>query len=116
MTGYGSSVSSGLQLGLDLRALVESLRTTCMESATGRRVLRTGHFADEQLLRPLGLDLRIRHGYRRHQRFGIGMLGLPKKLVTIGDLRDFAQVHDRNTVADMAHDREVMSDEEVGKT
>ena len=52
---------------------------------------------------------------RRKQRFGVGMQRPAIDLRRPGLLDEPAEIHDRDPVADMLHDAEVVGDEEVGQ-
>src|SRR6266480_161027 len=49
------------------------------------------------------------------QRRGVGMAGAAVQGGCGRALHDFAQVHDRHLIRDVLHDREIVSDEQVGE-
>src|SRR5262245_361269 len=55
------------------------------------------------------------HGNRRKQGLRIGMLWTGKERTLVGQLDDAAQVHDRDTVGNMLHDRQIMGNKDVGQ-
>ena len=62
-------------------------------------------------MRRLGIGDR----HRRQQRLGIGMLRRGEERVFAGELDDLAQIHDRDAMADVLDDGEVVSDEQIGE-
>ena len=52
---------------------------------------------------------------RRKQRLGVGVRRMRVDPLGGPDLHDPPEVHDRDAVADVAHDRKVMGDEEAGQ-
>ena len=86
-----------------------------MEGASGRRVQGAGDLAGHgDALVGAGLD-GIRHGNGRDQGAGVGVERTLVDLVRTGQLDHVAEVHDRDPVGNMAHDEEVVGDEEVGQ-
>src|SRR6267143_6316057 len=61
------------------------------------------------------LDERIGDRDGRKERACIRVARTPVELLAGRNLHDLAQVHDRDAVGDVLHDREVMSDEQVGE-
>ena len=86
-----------------------------MEHAPGWRVERAGHISGQNDPLPLGLDDRVRNGHRREQRLGIRMQRVLVKLCPIRYLHHMAQIHHRDPVADVAHHRQVMRNEQIRK-
>ena len=54
-------------------------------------------------------------GQRRQQRPGVGVPGPVEQLLGRCQLDDLAEVHHRDPVADVPHDRQVVGDEDVGQ-
>src|SRR5439155_3400447 len=63
----------------------------------------------------LPLAVGIGDGDGGEQRVGVGVGGPVVDGVAGADLHDLPQVHDGHPVGDVAHDREVVGDEEVGQ-
>ncbi len=63
-----------------------------------------------------GSRARVGHRHRGEQRLRVRVQRRRVERVARGDLDDPAEVHHRDAVADMAHDREVVRDEEVRQT
>ena len=84
-----------------------------MEMATRWGVGRVGYFAREN--DAVGAKARIRFGDRRQEGLGIGMFRKCEQFFGRRGLHDPADVHDRDPVADVLDDAQVVSDEEVGK-
>src|SRR2546427_347620 len=63
----------------------------------------------------LALRLGVGHRHGGEQRRGVGMAGAAVKGGCGRALHDFAQVHDRHLIRDVLHDREIVSDEQVGE-
>src|SRR5262245_33198902 len=84
-----------------------------VENAARWRIKRRRYLALERARRAGALDPRV--GDRRgvEQCLGIGMLRIGVELVAVGDLGDAAQIHHRHPVGDVAHDREIVGDEQV---
>ena len=57
-------------------------------------------------------ELRVGDRHRRHQRARVGHPRMPVELVGARQLDDLPEVHDRDAVAHVAHDREVVGDED----
>ena len=89
------------------------MRAARVEAAAARRAHHAGHFAAQDLARALALDHRVGHRHRRQQRLRVRMPRFAEQRVAVGDLDDAAQVHHRHAVADVAHHREVVRDEQV---
>ena len=102
-----------LQLGLHLVAEFLAVGAARMEAAPRRRVDRARHISLQD--DPLLLTIRIRDRNRREKRPGIGVLGIPVNRLAIGDLHDFAQVHDRYAVADVFDHPKIVRDEKIGE-
>src|SRR5271165_3992221 len=98
------------QLGSKLLAPLDGDRAAWMEDAARRRVDRARNLALNRLERAPGLDARVGHRYCRQQRLGVGMERMVEKLVACRQLDDPAEIHDRNALTQMPHDREVMGD------
>ena len=86
-----------------------------METAARRRTHRRRHLAGDDLLRTARLDLRVGDRDRRQQRLRIGVQRLGVELGARRDLDDAAEIHHRDAMTDMAHNREIVGDEDVGE-
>src|SRR5712692_1770338 len=83
---------------------------------TARRWIdRRGDVTLEDHALPRSLDERIRDRNRRKQRTSVRVARTPVELLTGRSLHDLAEVHDRNSVGDVLHDREVVRYEEVSE-
>jgi len=100
-----------VHLGTDLLRLP----ATGVEAAARGRVHRRGHVAGEDDALALLLDLRVGDRDGREQRLAVRVERVLVEVDAVGELDDLAQVHDRDSVADVAHDREVVRDEQVRK-
>ena len=99
--------------GLLRRAAILREGTARVELAARRRVYRARNFA-LQLGRRF-FRIRVEVGNSREQRLGIGMERLRKQFFCRRDLNNLAQLHDRNMVASVRHDGEVMGYEKKRK-
>ena len=86
-----------------------------MEAATRGRVDRRRHVSLEHDPLARGGLARVRNRHRREQGLRVGHDRPLVELLRRGDLDDFAEVHDRDSVRDMADDAEVVGDEDVGE-
>ncbi len=59
------------------------------------------------------LDVRIGHRHGRQQRLRVRMVRLTVERLPVRNLDHLAQVHNGNTIGDVLHDREVVSNEEI---
>ena len=86
------------------------VRAAGVKMAAGRRVDRARHVArqDHPLAAPRAC-LRDRH--RREQRLGVGMQRRIEQRRLVGHLDNAAEIHHRNSVADVLDNREVVRDE-----
>ena len=85
-----------------------------VEAAAARRVDRARHVALEH--DPLALRRsRIGDRHRREQRLGVRVDRPLVELLGRRELDDLAEVHHRDAVGDVAHDAEVVRDEDVGQ-
>src|SRR4051812_11325242 len=85
------------------------------KDASGRGVRRARDVALEHdpLALPALAGLLDRHG--REERLRVRVRRAVVDLALVSDLHDLAEVHDRDAVGDVAHEREVVSDEKVGQ-
>ena len=113
MAGDGASARHPGQGGAFPAADVHGLRAARMEAAAGGN--HAGHLAHQHLALAPGFGIGVGHRHRRQQRPGIGMQRLAKQRVPIRHFDDAAQVHHRDAVADVAHHRQVVRDEEIGQ-
>ena len=84
------------------------------ESASGRHIRRIRRVTGENDAFASPLDHRIGHRHCGKEGSGIGMSRPSEQCVGVGELDNAAQVHDRYSISDMPHDREVMCDKKVG--
>ena len=103
------------QLGLLHGADVLSLPAAGAEPAAGRGVGRARHIALEHDLVAVTAQRRIGHGHGGQQRLRVGVGRALVDLLLVAGLHDLAEVHDRDAVTDVSHDRQVMGDEDVGE-
>src|SRR5262249_41733503 len=103
------------QVWQGLAASFDGQRATRMEHAAGRRIHRARHLTlDSPVLAPF-LDRRIgdRHGLEQCPR--VRMQRIAVQLITVGELDHLAKVHDRDTMAQVTDNAEIMGNEEVGE-
>ena len=96
------------------RTIRDHDRTTASEAASARQVEGARWFALED--DGLGSACRIWKRYSRKQCPRIRMPRRGEKRFCIGHLDDSAQIHDGDTVADLAHEMEIVSDEQQAET
>src|SRR3546814_18200155 len=92
--------------------LFRSKRAARMEHAAARRIHRAWDFAPDHLVCAAMLDLGIRNRHRREQSLRIGMAGIVEQGVAVRDFGDSAEIHDRDTLADVADHAEIV---EIGR-
>ncbi|KFJ60193.1 hypothetical protein DK59_3082 [Brucella abortus bv. 4 str. 292] len=107
------AASPVLQFGPHFGADCLCPETTGAERTAGRRIDRAWHVAFQQYLLPLALDDRIGERHCRHQGLRVGMQRMPIKPGFGGLFHDAAKIHDGNGVRDMAHNRQVMGNENI---
>src|SRR5258708_22169222 len=98
------------ELGILAAAARHGKRAARVEAAAGRRVHRARHVACEE--KPLALEPRIGNGRGGDERLRIRMERRLENLFLARDLDDAAEIHDRDAVADMLDDAEIVADEE----
>src|SRR5438270_7639461 len=119
--GFGEVTSDGMalspvdELGLLLGADLLGLPAARPEPTPRRRICRTWNVTRQHDALALPLTTWVRDRDRRQQSLSIGMTGSPVDVVPRADFDDLAQVHDRHAIGDVAHDREVVGDEQVGQ-
>ena len=86
-----------------------------MEGAALWGVDGAGYVAGEDDALSGGLDYGVGDGYGGEKCSGVRVLGVLVELIPAGYLDDLAQVHYRDSVGDVPHDRQVVGDEEVGE-
>ncbi len=89
------------KLGNFFRAPVYRQGTPGMEDASARRIYWAWYLPFYDFVRSFGFHCRVRYGNRSKQGSSVGVNGVVVKLVTIGQLDNFAQIHDRDPVAEM---------------
>src|SRR5919201_2420 len=97
---------------LELADLADLARAARVEHATGRRVRSGGNLALEIDARPL-LALQRRH--RREQHLRVWMVRRREEVLRRAVLHQAAEVEHRNAVGEVAHDAEVVADEDVAR-
>ena len=110
----GAGLAHRLQLRNDLAASRDREGTARVEAAAGRRGYRTRRFASHRLADMPAF--RIGDRDRFHQRARIGMRGLGEDALGRSLLDDAAKIHDRDAIAEMFHDRQIVADENVRQT
>ena len=111
MAGHLGAVQC-LQLRALCRAAGVGMRATRVECAAGGRVQRVGHLALHGRAGAAGV-FHLRNGVQQHT--GVGVLRCGEELLFVRHLDEPAQVHHTHLVGHMAHDGEVVADEEVGQ-
>ena len=99
--------------GVFMSADVFCIRAARVEVTACRRIDRGGDFASENLLLPM--PVRIRDRYRVEQGLGIRMPRPAVQVCRRGDFDNSPKVHDRDSVADMFDDTQIMRNEEVSQ-
>src|SRR5579884_1161654 len=87
--------------------------TARVETAAAGRVHRRGHITGQDDALALAFDPRVRDRHGREQGLGVGMGGMEIQLVPVGQLDHTAEVHHGHSVTDVAHDAQVVGDEQV---
>ena len=64
---------------------------------------------------PFGFSLWIRYRYRIEQCAGIRVSGVVEQLIAFGKFHQFPEIHHCNAIGYVAHDAEIVGDEEVGE-
>ena len=95
------------------RTELRSQPTARVEAATARRRRRVRRVARQHDALAARLDGRVGHRVRRQQRHRVGVHRLAVKGCGQPRLHDPPQVHHRNLIADVVHDRQVVADEQV---
>src|SRR5436190_1465816 len=98
---------------LDLHADLRHVAATRVEAAARRRVDRARDVALEDDPLALVAQVRIRDRHGGEQRLGVRHDRPVVELLCRRELDEFAEVHHRDPVADVAHDAEVVRDEDV---
>src|SRR5262245_22908399 len=96
---------------LDFAASLDGYRATRMEYAAGGRIDRARHLALERLVLAPLFDSGIghRHGLKQGSRIRVQRVAV--QLVTVSELNDPAEVHDRDTVTKVTDHAQVVGDE-----
>ena len=100
-------------LALPVVKFVGKLLATRAEPAAGRGIRGTRNIALQDDPPPCALLPRIRQRNGRKQRLSVRMRGHAEYLIDVSDLDDLAEIHHRNAVGDMPHDRQIVSDEKI---
>src|SRR6266566_4509671 len=104
-----------LERGFDLRADLLGDRAPRVEPTGRRWVDGRRDLALEKDWRALGLQVRVRDGDRALQNLRVGVQRPLPDYSARPNLDDLAEVHDGDTVADVAHHGKLVCDEEVGE-
>ncbi len=91
------------------------LRASRAEHASRGRVDRAGQVALQQDALPRPLGSRVGQWHGGGQSVGVRMQRRTVDLLRVGDLHDPAEVHHSDPVGDVAHDGQVVRDEDVGQ-
>ena len=103
----------GYELRRCCAAFVDDVAATGMKRASGRWSGRVGHIAGQEDV--IGLDFWRWRGNGGHQGFGIGVSGRPIERLVTRQFYDLPQIHDRDPVADVVDDAQIMGDEQIAK-
>src|SRR5262249_54922264 len=103
------------QLRADPAATVDRNRAAWMKRAARGRIDRARHLSLHGSERATGLDARIRHWHGVEKRAGIGMQRVVEQLVAIRELDDAGEIQHRGALAEMPHQGEIVSDEQIGE-
>ena len=87
-----------------------------VESATLRHAQGARNLTGKSDALALPFFVRVRQRSSGHKRLGVGMLGSFEHGGAASGLDDFPQVHHRNAVGKVAHNRQVVRDEQIGDT
>ena len=101
--------------GSDGAAELGRARAARVEAAAGRRRDRVRRLALDLRPRAAAVLARVGDRDRAEQRRGVGVDRLLVELLRRRELDDLAEVHHRDPVGDMAHDGEVVGDEDEGQ-
>ena len=95
------SVPQGEECGFSLIAQMESFRATGVKGASGRRIDGAGHvaFQDETPGFRFGIDF----GNCNQESLGVRVKRILKDILLVPQFHDPAEVHDRDSMADMPH-------------
>ena len=102
-----------LEFGLVVKALLPCMDTARRESAGFPDVYRRGYFSFQYYLFVRGVV--FRKWNRGNQRLRIGMIRFFEDRFRIRLLDHLSEVHNRNTVGNMLHDRQIMRNEQIGR-
>ena len=89
--------------------------SACGKLQPGGGAIGLGHVARQDQPLAAALDRGVGDRDCGDQRLRVRVQRVVVELVRRGQLNDLAQVHHRDAVADVTHDREVVSDEQVGQ-
>jgi hypothetical protein len=96
-------------------ATIAGERAARSVAAARLRVDHDGRLGRSRLARPSARELGVGLQDGREQRLRVGMAGRVVDRIPAADLDDTARIHDPDPVRDMADDREIMRDEQVGE-
>src|SRR5438067_1810314 len=109
-----SLVAHRIERGLlDVAVALAEARAAGMEPAGARWVQRARHVALEHDGLPLPALDGVRDRHRRQERARVRVLRLAVERDAVSELGHLAEVHDHDAVRDVAHDVEVVRDEDV---
>ncbi len=96
-------------------APVAGERTARVVAAAGLRIYHVGRLGRRGLARPRAGDFRIWFEDRGEQRLRVRVARRVVDRVAVADLDDASGIHDGDALRDVADDREVVGDEEIGQ-
>ena len=108
-----ASVGNGHQRWIQSSTAILHERTPGGKTASGRDVVRAGEISHQFM--PVARLVGMRGWDRRQQRLRIGMCRRCEQTIRSCDLDNAAEIHDRNAIGDVAHDREIVRNEQIGE-
>ena len=101
------------ELWKSFRAAVYRNFAARMKNTSTRRVHRAWDFAFDDFVSPARFQRWIRNRHRFEECFGIRMQWIVEQFVCIRQFNHLAEIHHRDTVADMSDDAEIVRNEEI---
>ena len=96
-------------------AAIECQRAPRMEMASSRRRRGARDLSGDRATLPVPLDARVRDRDHGEERTRVGVRRIPEERVSVGKLDDAAEIHDRDAVAHVPNDAEIVADEDEGQ-
>ena len=115
MAGHEAALFDLTQFRHALLTAVNRIGAAGVEGAAGRRVQGAGDLAGHFYPLVGAGDDRIRNRDGLNECPGLGVQRTIVDLIRTRKLYQVSQIHDGNAVRNMAHDQQVMGDEEVGQ-